>query len=1123
MYRLSILVIALLISFSTSLPAFAQIEDFTKSAKNEGAVVSEIGVRNCSLVQKDRDVTVDCDITNGKGIQPDVRYAIQLIQGEGDERGVVDTYVFPETLQLKENDSVHKTITYQIPGFFQGAGELWVYSSNSEGVGLAMSMVGQVSASSVDGNFRIIPESCYLTVNGESAEKRYTLTQGVDLNPGELLVVNCDVTNPGRTSLPISAQFSGFRRDMFGAPVETTKFPYPTFAVSPGENEQVSFLVPLASVPQAYDAALTLVTADGKVVSNRVAIHYVIRGASATIQNITLDKDFYKSGSQAIVISSWTGSADGHRQSRFAEGSNEQAKTFGVTIKDGNGMSCGESILDIPENKMEKLKQTTFTVDITQDCYNPVVSVGVVDINGKSLVEKSVRLESSEQPAPITEEEGGGLPLKHIAMIIGLMIVIVLGVVGWRVFASKKANNIVASFFFAFILFGGVIGFGSQVEAATFQDVWDLGGGGPAECYDLPEFGIYCDGTSFVEIITTTFTVDLNKTTFSPGETIHASGVFRDSLCSDGAHLGAVLSATNSADGDVRNFSWSYTNENVPQSQNFTAPSTPGNYSITFNGGSSGVGQNAGFAIDLISTGYAPQRTSYTINYTVASACVPSQGSACYSSANVCGQSSAGTVQCDGSCTAGPQPADPADNCPADPGFQCPATACTPLTSGACGADNGLRIFSTPTRLCDQGTPSAVAGSGPWSWSCVGSGGGTTASCSALLAAPLPTASLSVNGSAAPAPVPNSSNLAVAWGSTNASTCSGGGAGWSTATLSGTQNVVATTNSVYTITCFNVDGAWAGQSVPVTVLPPPATGSLETSINGGGWTNADQTIDPGDTVSMRWSSTDATSCTGTGFNTGGATNSAGTSVTPPAPNSNTAYGVSCTGAGGTGAGDTLTISVRQLPNFNQPSVSYTPSTTFNPATGAYDSVSVVFQTANDGGSNTKTNASYQFQFDRGRDGYELTNNGSLGLLNQGASVNRTETVTGGIPFGNSRIRVAVDSNNAVNEINEGDNVRVLDFMLPPPDPGVNISADRIQLRNNETTVIRWSTTATYPTLSCTVMGPGMNVSPAPLTGNQTTQPITSKSEYTFRCTETTTNTTWTDSVMVETQGVIQET
>ncbi len=55
------------------------------------------------------------------------------------------------------------------------------------------------------------------------------------------------------------------------------------------------------------------------------------------------------------------------------------------------------------------------------------------------------------------------------------------------------------------------------------------------------------------------------------------------------------------------------------------------------------------------------------------------------------------------------------------------------LVDGACGASNGAILRSAPSSaLCAAGTPTFVAGEGPWMWSCVGLAGGSSASCSAL-------------------------------------------------------------------------------------------------------------------------------------------------------------------------------------------------------------------------------------------------------------------------------------------------------------------------------------------------------------------------------------------------------
>ncbi|MDD4617145.1 MAG: hypothetical protein PHW76_08570, partial [Alphaproteobacteria bacterium] len=51
---------------------------------------------------------------------------------------------------------------------------------------------------------------------------------------------------------------------------------------------------------------------------------------------------------------------------------------------------------------------------------------------------------------------------------------------------------------------------------------------------------------------------------------------------------------------------------------------------------------------------------------------------------------------------------------------------------GVCGSANDTATASKPTsNLCSKGTPSTVAGSGPWTWSCLGQNGGSDASCKA--------------------------------------------------------------------------------------------------------------------------------------------------------------------------------------------------------------------------------------------------------------------------------------------------------------------------------------------------------------------------------------------------------
>ena len=120
--------------------------------------------------------------------------------------------------------------------------------------------------------------------------------------------------------------------------------------------------------------------------------------------------------------------------------------------------------------------------------------------------------------------------------------------------------------------------------------------------------------------------------------------------------------------------------------------------------------------------------------------------------------------------------------------------------------------------------------------------------------------------------------------------------------------------------------------------------------------------------------------------------------------------------------------------------------------------------------------------------------------------------------------MTVDSTNAVVESNETDNVRTLNFTVGAPDPGLSITANPSLVQNNQNSTISWSISNPYP-MSCSVFGPGMvtrNFNPATdgATGSVAVGPITAKSEYTLRCTAA--GTTFTDTVSIETQGVIEE-
>lgn len=103
-----------------------------------------------------------------------------------------------------------------------------------------------------------------------------------------------------------------------------------------------------------------------------------------------------------------------------------------------------------------------------------------------------------------------------------------------------------------------------------------------------------------------------------------------------------------------------------------------------------------------------------------------------------------------------------------------------------------------------------------------------------------------------------------------------------------------------TVTCS------ADLEVGEAVDPPTATIEVRNITEDDDWTGGDITIDSDDEVELRWSSTNANSCSGTNFSTGGATSGDTTSVTEPSGGNTTQYTVTCVGDGGS-ANDWLSV------------------------------------------------------------------------------------------------------------------------------------------------------------------------------------------------------------------------
>jgi hypothetical protein len=169
-----------------------------------------------------------------------------------------------------------------------------------------------------------------------------------------------------------------------------------------------------------------------------------------------------------------------------------------------------------------------------------------------------------------------------------------------------------------------------------------------------------------------------------------------------------------------------------------------------------------------------------------------------------------------------------------------------------------------------------------YSITCTGTGGPITKTASVAIAGtvpPPPTITLTAN----PTSITSGNSSTLSWSSANASSCTNTFSGTG---LSGTKVVSPTTSTTYSMTCTGTGGSIT-KNVAVTVsgtsLPPAPVVTLSASPTS---------ITSGNSSTLTWSSTNATSCTNNFSGSG----TSGTKVVTPTQT--TTYSLACTGAGG---------------------------------------------------------------------------------------------------------------------------------------------------------------------------------------------------------------------------------
>jgi hypothetical protein len=361
-------------------------------------LLANINIKNAKIISQDKNkLKISFDIfNNNPWVQTNLKFEISIspfenfenpsfpAQGERNkaEKAGEISWLYPEPISLKGNAKENKIVELEFPNYLVGKYVLIVKAFLPNGLFLGGDILDKHPLS-LEGNnqfIEIVPSSCQL----------FTETQGEENNTSqkEGQTAICEAINHFEEPINATPYFEIYLHSGYGKKIEEFLSNRGEFYFEPGEKQNIALDLPVNFDSQSYTAKVVL-KKDEEVISNQVAIDYVLEGLSATIQNVNFDKESYKQGETAKVRLFWSDAPKLFEERAYIE--YLQAE---LIFKDGETSQICSQVtkdLDVEKNYEE------IPITIEKDCPNPIILASLKNKEGKILF---------QQESQILEEKG---------------------------------------------------------------------------------------------------------------------------------------------------------------------------------------------------------------------------------------------------------------------------------------------------------------------------------------------------------------------------------------------------------------------------------------------------------------------------------------------------------------------------------------------------------------------------------------------------------------------------------------------------------------------------------------------------------------------------------------------
>ncbi len=430
---------------------------------SDGSTVAYVHIYGNSLVsQQDRDFVISFSLASIAGAQPQVKYAVSVTKASSSNQTIYDEKVYDEVISLAKGESISRIINYILPASLPAdTYRLVVKIKNGSGLMLASSFLADVKISSVAktaNNIEIVNDSCIYGSDSKQVVSTTTATSTYNIGAPVFIstpTVKCKVKSTFPSNIIVTPKFITKIRSSFGDIVSTFGGAVGGITIEKGSNN-ISFVLPQALKPQKYNLSFSLVSTDGKIVSNSISYDYQIDGAQGTIQNIVFDKTYYKAGETAnLKIYSIQSSTS----------------TITALVLDGNGVSCAAT----SSKEVGLFSLINFQIPIIKDCLNPKANITLTDING-NILDKNIYQITTTEGDKVQANTSTNTSIMESLIII--LVIIILTIIIFAMKKTKKDKGLKALLLLIAISFS-LFGVAKKIEAEVNVTIAsDANGGG---------------------------------------------------------------------------------------------------------------------------------------------------------------------------------------------------------------------------------------------------------------------------------------------------------------------------------------------------------------------------------------------------------------------------------------------------------------------------------------------------------------------------------------------------------------------------------------------------------------------------------------------------------------------